>query len=31
MRNPANAAYLREAIEDVKTGRNIEHHALIED
>jgi antitoxin YefM len=31
MRNPANAAYLREAIEDVKAGRNIEQHALIED
>ena len=31
MRNPANAAYLREAIEDIKAGRNIEQHALIED
>jgi antitoxin YefM len=31
IRNPANAAYLREAIDDIKVGRNLENHTLIED
>ena len=29
--NPANVAHLKQAIEDVRSGRGIEHHALIGD
>ena len=29
--NPANVVHLKQAIEDVRSGRGIEHHALIGD
>ena len=29
--NPANIAHLKQAMEDVRSGRGIEHHALIGD
>jgi antitoxin YefM len=31
MRSPTNAAYLRQAVEDIKAGHNIEQHELIND